>query len=115
MKKRVIILILAAVLLLAIPTQAVSRATTCMPSLTFEGMTAKCGIVVLGGTHDEIEVTLSLWHGNQLLATWSEEGTGYLSMAETATVTRGNTYTLEVDLTINGEEVDVMPISKKCE
>lgn len=115
MKKRVIILILAAALLLAIPTQAVSRATTCRPSLTFEGMTAKCGIVVLGGTYDEIEVTLSLWHGNQMIGVWIEETTGYLSMSETVTVTRGNTYTLEVDLTINGEEVDVMPISNKCE
>ena len=76
MKKRVIILILAAVMLLAIPAQATSRATTFMPSLTFEGATAKCGIVILGGTHDQIEVTLSLWHGNQLIDTWSEEGTG---------------------------------------
>lgn len=115
MKKRVIILILAAVMLLAIPAQATSRATTFMPSLTFEGATAKCGIVILGGTHDQIEVTLSLWHGNQLIDTWSEEGTGYLRMAETATVTKGNTYTMKVDLSINGEELDILPISKKCE
>ena len=114
MKKRVIILILAAVMLLAIPAQATSRATTFMPSLTFEGATAKCGIVILGGTHDQIEVTLSLWHGNQLIDTWSEEGTGYLRMTESAQVTKEYTYTLEAVVAINGVELDPLIVEKKC-
>lgn len=114
MKKRVIILILAAVMLLAIPAQATSRATTFMPSLTFEGATAKCGIVILGGTHDQIEVTLSLWRGNQLIDTWSEEGTGYLRMTESAQVTKEYTYTLEAVVAINGVELDPLIVEKKC-
>lgn len=114
MKKRVIILILAAVMLLAIPAQAVSRANTFLPSLTFEETTAKCGIIVLGGTHDQIEVTLTLWRGNHLIGTWSEKGTGYLRMNETAQVAKEYTYTLEAVVAINGNELDPLTVTKKC-
>lgn len=116
MKKRFIILLCVAVILLTATTQAAARADYCVPSLTFDGTTATCELkVIRESMSDQIEVILSLWHGNQMIGVWIEETAGYLSMSETVTVTRGNTYTLEVDLTINGEEVDVMPISKKCE
>lgn len=115
MKRRVLVFMLAAVLLLAIPAQAENRAATFAPSLTFDGTTAKCGITVWGGTYDEIEVTLTLWRGNFMLDSWSAEGTGYLRMSESVVVTSGYTYRLEADVTINGDALDTLPVSKKCD
>lgn len=116
MKKRFVVLSCVIVILLTVTAHAAVRAEYCVPSLTFDGTTATCEIKVIGeALSDRIEVTLSLWHGNQLIDTWSEEGTGYLRMTETAAVTRGNTYTMEIALSINGEGLDILPISKKCE
>lgn len=115
MKKQFVVLLCVTVILLSVTAHAMVQAEFCVPSLTFDGTTATCEVkVITESMSDQIEVTLSLWHGNQLIGTWSKEGTGYLRMAETAMVTTGNTYTLEVDLSINGEELDVLPISKKC-
>ena len=112
MKKRFFVLVLVIVFLLAIPTQAATQTIVFVPVLSFDGLEAVCELNVLGDTGDEIEVTLSLWRGSTRLATWSKEGTTYLRVSETKTVSKGYTYTLKADVTINGVEYDQESVAK---
>lgn len=116
MKKRLVVFLLVATMLLATTAQAALQADYVEPSLTFDGSTAICEIKVVGeNTSDEIEVTLTLWRGNFMMDSWSAEGTGYLRMSESVVVTSGYTYRLEADVTINGDALDTLPVSKKCD
>lgn len=116
MKKRLVVFLLIAVMLLNVTAYAAPRAANMLPALTFDGTTAICEVKVIGeNTSDEIEVTLTLWRGNFMLDSWSAEGTGYLRMSESVVVTSGYTYRLEADVTINGDVLDTLPVSKKCD
>ena len=114
MRKRILALTLAAVLLLTVPAQAAMQSATSIPSLTFDGTEATCELKVVGETGDEIEATLTLWRGSTMLATWSKEGTSYVRISQTKTVTKGYTYTLKADVTINGVAYDQNTVSGKC-
>ena len=115
MKKRLIVFLLVAVMLLSVTVHAAPRAANMLPALTFDGTTAICEVKVIGeNMSDEIEVTLTLWRGNFMMETWSAEGTGYLQMSESVVVTSGYTYRLEADVTINGAVLDTLTVSKKC-
>lgn len=101
-------LILAVVLLLttlAVPALAAQpRAITIMPSITVNGTTATCDVrCVAERTSDELVATIRLYRGSTLIATWVEEANGYIFFNKTKTVTSGYTYTLTVDLTVNGD------------
>ena len=114
MRKRILALTLAVVLLLTVPAQAAMQSATSIPSLTFDGTEATCELKVVGETGDEIEATLTLWRGSTKLATWSEEGMSYVRISQTKTVTKGYTYTLKADVTINGVAYDQNTVSGKC-
>ena len=115
MKRRMFILLLTVIMLLATTAQAAVQADYIVPSLNFDGTTAICEITVMGESFsDEIEVTLTLWRGDFMMETWSAEGSGYLRMRETVAVTGGYTYRLEAAVTINGTDYNVPPISKHC-
>ena len=101
-------LILAVVLLvttLAVPAMAAQpRAITILPTITVNGTTATCDVSCVGErTSDELVATMRLYRGSTLIATWVERGNGYIFFTETKTVTSGYTYTLTVDLVINGK------------
>lgn len=105
---RKVSLVLAMVLLLsmlAVPTMAAEpRIVTIIPSIAFEGTTAKCGVSMVGNmATDELEATIRLYRGNTLIATWYAEGNGYIFFSKEKVVTKGYNYKLTVDLTINGE------------
>ena len=114
MRKRILALTLAAVLLLTVPAQAAMQSATSIPSLTFDGTEATCELKVVRETGDEIEATLTLWRGSTMLASWSKEGTSYVRISQTKTVTKGYTYTLKADVTINGVAYDQNTVSGKC-
>ena len=100
-------LILAVVLLvttLAVPAMAAQpRAVSVIPSITVEGNTATCYVSCVGErTSDELVATMRLYRGSTLIDSWVESGNGYVFSTETRTVTSGYTYTLTVDLVING-------------
>ena len=109
--------ILSILLILAIPLEAsaTSRATNIAPTLSYSGVTANCTVNV-GGSNlsDHIEVTMKLMFGSVCLASWTADGYGYLYMNETATVTKGRTYKLVVDVTINGVLYDSVYVKAAC-
>lgn len=114
MKKRIIPLIIIFVLLLSISANAVeTRAVSVTPSLSFSGTTAKCSVSIIE-TGKEIEATLELWCGNTRIDSWSDSGTSYLVIREECGVTKGNTYTLKVILTVDNQSVPVHDLVRTC-
>lgn len=121
MKKSV--LLLALILILSIPTTAHAAVPDelspfvlkILPSLTFDGETAKCTVTIIGDNmSDTISVTLKLWQGSTCLATWSSSGTGYMQFSKTKNVTEGMQYKMTVDVTINGIAKPTYSIWGKC-
>lgn len=115
MKKRAPILILALLLVLTIPAYAATtRNIINVPGLSYNGTVANCSAIIIGGAKSSIEAEISLWDGSRCVAAWSEEATYKLEFKDTATVTRGRTYTLKVDATIDGTSQPTASVSAKC-
>lgn len=119
MKRRVIAFLLVVLLVAPMTTHAFansSRVLAVIPTLYFEGTTAKCEVTVTGDNiTDEIDAVIKLWRGSTCLATWTESGTGYLFFNDTYGVTRNREYTLTADVEINDVAQPRFSITKKCE
>ena len=115
MKKRVVPLFIALVMILSISANAAigPRATIIQPVLSFSGTTANCSVLVTSPTK-EIDITLSLWQGNILIDSWSGSGTTVVSVQGTASVVKGRTYTLQATGTVDGEPITVVPVTRTC-
>lgn len=116
--KKPICLVLVAIFLVSVPVSAyaaTSRDIIARPNLSFDGTTAKCVATVIGDTTSEvISVTVKLWYGSTCLQTWTATGNGYVALSKTATVTAGRTYTMTVDVTINGVAKDRISKTGTC-
>lgn len=116
MWRRALTLSLVLLFTLALTAQAAPmRAPGLDKSLSFSGTTATCKATVYGdhGT-DTVSLTVKLWQGTTCLETWSASGTGYAKVNKTATVTRGKTYKMTVDFTVNGVAEPQLSITKTC-
>lgn len=115
-KKRILPFVLLFVMLLSTPVFAASpRIMTIRPAISFNGTTANCRVTVSGnhGT-DQIEAVVILWDGNDIVDDWYPTGTGSLLFSDTTTVTKGKTYELTVDVTINGVDYQRVSIEGTC-
>lgn len=116
MKKRVIALTLAVVLLLSISVAAVTNTDIIAPLLQFDGKTAHC-YVEASADHptDLITITASLWRGSTCLATWTTSGRGIVFLDESTDVSvTGVTYRLTADVTIAGRTIPQVETTAKC-
>ena len=116
MKKRMasILLALAFASSLVISAAAVeTRATKYMPALIFNGTTATCSFSATE-IGKSITATLELWRGNTRIASWSDSATSFLVIGEEIDVTAGQTYTLKVSGTIDGEAFTGTPVTATC-
>ena len=104
-----IALILAVIIVLSMPLSvqaAQSRMISVLPEITVDGTTATCKVRAAADHMSEhLEATIKLYRGNILLATWYEDGYGYIDFTETKTVLSGHIYKLTVDLTVDGVAV----------
>lgn len=111
MKKVAILLVF--LLVVSMPLQA--YAATLSPYLSFSGTTAKCDAVIVGNTASEhLEVTLKLMYGNRIIASWTSEGYGYVTMSQTATVNTGRTYKLVVEVFECGKTHNPVYVTGTC-
>ena len=116
LKKRILPFVLIFAMLLSIQAFAASPCIiTIRPAISFNGTTANCR-VTFSGNHgtDRIEAVVILWDGNEIVEDWYPTGKGSLLFSDTTTVTKGKTYELTVDVTINGLEYDTVSISGTC-
>lgn len=116
MKKRYLVIGCILALLLTTSAYAISPRTYALPSLYFSGTTANCSVeVVADYSTDKINVVMALWNGSTCIDSWEKSGFGYVELSKEATVTRGKTYELTVDLTVNSKVYPTASISRKCE
>ena len=115
---RKIALFLAIVIALSVPLTAHAaeeRMLSIYPEITFSGTTANCAVAVTGNyANDDIDVVIKLWRGSTCLRTWYASGEGYVFWDDTATVTKGKTYDLSVDVTINNVTKPRVSVSGTC-
>lgn len=116
---RKIAMSLAVVMVLLLPVTAhaaSSRYIRIYPSLSFDGTTANCSVIVIAdSSSDDVEATIELWQGSTCVEIWTESGTGNLIFKDTAHATRGKTYEMTADVTINGAAQPQVSVSAKCE
>ena len=116
LKKRILPFVLLFAMLLSTQAFAASpRIITIRPAISFNGTTANCRVTVYGnpGT-DRSEAVVIIWDCNENVEDLYPTGKGSLLFSETTTVTKGKTYELTVDVTINGLEYDTVSISGTC-
>ena len=116
MRKRFAALLLACLMAVAlmIPAHAAqTRIVMGRPNLYFAGTTATCefSYTKVGAS---IGATMELWCGSAPVVIWTGRDTNRLDMTKTHTVRRGETYTLKVFCTVNGETTKYAPITKTC-
>lgn len=63
---------------------------------------------------DQISAVIQLWNGSTRIARWTDSGTGYLLFSNSATVSKGKTYELTVDVKINGVSKPQVSIEGTC-
>ena len=118
MKKKAIPFLLFLVLLFAQPVYAEAaspRTATIWPSMAFNGTTAQCSVSVTADHFtDGIEIVVKLWRNGQCIKTWEDSGTGYLIFDRTTTVTKGYTYTMTVDATVDGVVQPTVSVAGTC-
>lgn len=116
MKIKTLLASIIMVLLLATSTYAaLARAPTIAPTLTFTNTTANCSVTIYGGS-DKAKITaeISLKDGNNCIKSWEESAVGYFYFSDTVSVTRGKSYTLSVDATIDGKTYPTASTSNTC-
>ena len=114
---RKVSILLAMILVLSMPLTAFAAVNNVriQPVLSFAGTTANCDVTVLGNDSSEhIEVTMKLMNGYYCVASWQAEGYGYVEMEKTALVTKGCTYTLVVEVTIDDVLQAPAVVNKTC-
>lgn len=102
MRKAALLMAIILVISMPLTVSAAPRALTINPTLAFDGTTATCDVLVVGNnTSEHIEVTMKLMNGYYCVASWYDDGYGYVWIQEDAAVTKGCTYTLVVEVTVN--------------
>lgn len=115
MKKRMIPLALALVMLLALCANAAEPRGTHVPAptLSFSGTTANCSITI-SSPGAEINATLTLWNGSRVVDSWSGTATSLLHISGSCLVSEGTTYTLKVTGMVDGVPIQGIPVSGRC-
>ena len=67
-----------------------------------------------GRSSDTLSATAKLWTGKTCLKTWTIKGTGKIQTTKTATVSKGKTYKLTVDYTVNGVKQPQKSVTRTC-
>lgn len=114
MKKRIIPLLLIVVLLLSTTVFAVDPRTAIgTPSLSFNNEKANCTFAYTAETlSSKIAVTMRLYRGLTLVDSWSASGYGYVSLNKNAPASKGATYQLTVNVSINDGTPTSSSVSK---
>lgn len=118
LQKKVISLLLVLATLFTCPLHSKAeslRASTVWPSLSFNGTTAQCSVSVTADKmSDSIEIVVKLWRNNICIKTWENSGIGYLIFNKSTIVTKGYTYILTADVTLDGVTQPTVSVSKFC-
>lgn len=106
MKKRMLTMVAVLAIMLSFAVPSVGAQTKIEQGyidLDIQGTTAYCYVDFESArASDSVKITMSLWQGNTIIKTWSQTGTGGVTMSKTATVALGKAYDLDVTPVVNG-------------
>lgn len=112
MKKRILTLALLSMMVLSLTAHAATWLITGTPKLSISGTTATCSVTYKSGNPDDhLKVTLALWCGDNIVATWTASGYEKVSIEETCKVVKGNTYDLVMMPVVNGVAKSTVTVS----
>lgn len=115
MKKLALLMAIILVISMPLTVSATPRLLSIRPSLTFEGTTAACEVTVVGNNMSEhIEVVMKLMHGTSCVKAWMNDDYGYVYMLAYANVTKGQTYSLVIEVKVNGVAQQPVSIQGTC-
>lgn len=84
-------------------------------TISFSGTTANCCVFIPGNNDsDTISATIELRCGSQTIKTWNEYSSGILDFQDAVSVTKGKTYELVVEYTVNGKAQTSFSSSGTC-
>lgn len=116
MKKRILPILVVFLMIFSSTAYAASpRVAPIVPGISFSGTTATCTVYIYAEQMtDDIDAVIKLWQGSQCIKTWEESSVGDLAFSGTATVSRGKTYQLTVDVTLAGNTQPRVSIQGTC-
>ena len=115
MRKVALLMVIILVIAMPLTVSAAPRALEINPVLDFNGTTAACEVMVIGNdTSEHIEVVMKLMHGTSCVKAWMNDGYGYVYMLTYANVTKGQTYTLRIEVKVNGVAQQPVYINGTC-
>lgn len=116
MKKRILPLIVLAALFFSVSAHAAeARVISARPILSFEGTTAVCYADCKGGNmKDEVEATLTLYHGTSYVDSWRGSGKGRVSLSGKCKVESGKGYRLVLTYLVNGVSKPSVSTTNRC-
>lgn len=105
MKKRIIPILFVFLMFFSSTAYAATpRAAQVVPSISFEGATATCSVIIVSDNlSDDVEAVIKFWEGSRCVETWEKSSVGYLVFSGEAPATKGRTYQLTVDVTLDGK------------
>lgn len=74
------------------------------PTLSFSGTTVTCKSSVYGTSGAKIDGTLTLYQGTTEVDSWTLSGTTRANVSGSCAVTRGKSYRLVLDVTVDGSD-----------
>lgn len=105
MKKQIFPILFIFLMLFSSTAYAEStRAAQVVPRISFDGTTASCTVYIAADrSTDDIEAVIKLWQGSKCIKTWEKSSVGDLAFSGKATVSKGKTYQLTVDVALAGK------------
>lgn len=101
---RILLLLLALLSAVSIANATEQREAQRKTGLSFSGTTAYCYANCKSDNHeDKVTANVMLYQGSNVIASWSAQGIGSVTISETAQVKKGYEYTMSLTWSVAGQ------------
>lgn len=112
---RILLLLLALLSAVSIANATEQREAQRKTGLSFSGTTAYCYANCKSDNHeDKVTANVMLYQGSNVIASWSAQGIGSVTISETAQVKKGYEYTMSLMLVLGTDDVPFPDGSRIC-
>lgn len=112
---RILLLLLALLSSVSIANATEQREAQRKTGLSFSGTTAYCYANCKSDNHeDKVTANVMLYQGSNVIASWSAQGIGSVTISETAQVKKGYEYTMSLTWSVAGQWQRTVIVKKTC-
>ena len=112
---RILLLLLALLSAVSIANATEQREAQRKTGLSFSGTTAYCYANCKSDNHeDKVTANVMLYQGSNVIASWSAQGIGSVTISETAQVKKGYEYTMSLTWSVAGQWQRTVIVKKTC-